>query len=552
MMKKFLLSVGLVLACSGSTFAQKGKNHNFEISKNLEIFNDIYKQLDRFYVDTLNADTVIGWAIDAMLQRVDPFTVYYSEDKMDDLKQMTTGKYAGMGAMIRYNKKLDRVVVMEPTEGSPSQLIGIKAGDIILSIDDKDMKGVPVDKVSKTLRGDAGTGFVLKVQRYGESKPLSFKIVRQNIQTPAVPYYGMIREQVGYICLSGFTENCARDVRRAVIDLKEKGARSLVLDLRGNPGGLLAEASEIVNLFVSRGQKLIYTKGKMSSIDTEYWAQKEPLDLKIPLVALVDGRTASSAEVVAGALQDLDRAVIIGTRTYGKGLVQVPREAPYHGSLKVTTGRYYIPSGRCIQAYDYRHLNSDGSVGTVPDSLTKVFKTASGREVRDGGGINPDLIVKPDSLPTMVYELAESDALFDWVTQFVAEHKTIASAADFELTDEQYADFVKTIEKSDFSYNGRSEQLFKMLQTVARREGYYEEAEAEFNALFSKFQRHLGDDLKKFKKQIMPFLCDEIIRRYYYQKGAIIHQLKEDTSLDEALKVINDNARYTQILNPQK
>lgn len=551
-MKKFLLSVGLVLACSGSTFAQKSKNHNFEISKNLEIFNDIYKQLDRFYVDTLNADTVIGWAIDAMLQRVDPFTVYYSEDKMDELKQMTTGKYAGMGALIRYNKKLDRVVIMEPAEGSPSQLVGIKAGDIILSIDDKDMKGVSVDKVSRMLRGDSGTGFVLKVQRYGEVKPLSFKIVRQNIQTPAVPYYGMIREQVGYICLSGFTENCARDVRRAVIDLKQKGARSLVLDLRGNLGGLLAEASEIVNLFVPRGQKLIYTKGKMSSNNTEYWAQKEPLDLKIPLVVLVDGRTASSAEVVAGALQDLDRAVIIGARTYGKGLVQVPREVPYNGSLKVTTGRYYIPSGRCIQAYDYRHLNSDGSVGVVPDSLTKVFKTASGREVRDGGGINPDITVKPDSLPTMVYELAESDALFDWVTQFVTEHKTIASAADFELTDEQYADFVKTIEKSDFSYNGRSEQLFKMLQTVARREGYYEEAEAEFNALFSKFQRHLGDDLKKFKKQIMPFLCDEIIRRYYYQKGAIIRQLKEDTGLDKALDVINDNAEYMKVLNQKK
>ena len=375
-MKKIFLAAGLCCMSAIPVSAQKDSNHNFEISKNLEIFNDIYKQLDMFYVDSLSADTVIEWGIDAMLRQVDPFTMYYPEEGMDELKEMTTGKYAGIGAVIRFYKKEDRVMVIEPQEDSPAIEAGVKGGDLILSIDGKDMKGKSTQEVSENLRGDAGTTFELTVKRAGVEHPLSFKITRRNIAMPPVPYYGMVADGIGYIYFERFVDGCSRDVRRAVVDLKEQGAKALVIDMRGNPGGPLSEAVEVTNLFVPRGQKVVYTKGKLASVNSEHYTKKEPLDVDIPVAVLVDGSTASSAEIVSGAWQDWDRAVIVGERTYGKGLVQMIREVPYHGSLKVTTSRYYIPSGRCIQAYDYRHLNPDGSAKTLPDSLTKAFKTA--------------------------------------------------------------------------------------------------------------------------------------------------------------------------------
>ena len=436
--------------------AQKSDNHNFEISKNLEIFNDIYKQLDLFYVDTLSADTVIEWGIDAMLRQVDPFTEYYPEEGLDALKEMTTGKYAGVGAIIRYYKKEDYVMIVEPLEDSPARDAGVKAGDLIVAIDGEDMKGKNTQEVSNQLRGDAGSTFELSVKRTGVEEPLVFKVTRRNIAMPPVPYYGMVSDSVGYIYFERFVDGCSRDVRRAVVDLKEKGAKSLVLDLRSNGGGLLREAVEVANLFIPRGKKVVYTKGKLASVNSEYYTEKEPLDLDIPMVVLVDGGTASSAEIISGAWQDLDRAVIVGRRTYGKGLVQMIRELPYHGSLKVTTSRYYIPSGRCIQAYDYRHLNPDGSAGTVPDSLTRVFKTAGGREVRDGGGIKPDVVVEPDSLPSIVYDVAASDVLVEYVNQFANAHPSIAPAGEFSLSDEDYDDFVKLVEQSDFTYKRRT------------------------------------------------------------------------------------------------
>lgn len=548
-MKKLFLTAGLYCVALLS-FAQKSGNHNFEISKNLEIFNDIYKQLDLFYVDTLEADTVIGWAIHSMLRQVDPFTVYYPEDDMDELKEMTTGKYAGVGSVIRYYKKEDRVMMVEPWEDSPATEAGVKAGDVILTIDGKDVKGMNVQQVSKMLRGDAGTVFELVVKRPEAEEPLTFRITRRNIVMPSVPYYGMIADGVGYVYFERFGENGSRDVRRAVIDLKEQGARSLILDLRGNGGGPLVEAVEVANLFIPRGQMVVYTKGKLASVNSEHYTKKEPLDTKIPVVVLVDGSTASSAEIVSGALQDLDRAVIVGTRTYGKGLVQMIREAPYHGSLKVTTSRYYIPSGRCIQAYDYRHLNPDGSAGTVPDSLTRAFRTAGGREVRDGGGINPDIVITPDSLPSLVYDMADSEVLLEYVNRYVAAHPSIAPAGEFVLADEDYDDFVKMVAESDFTYKRRTEEMMKLLERTARFEGCYDDAKDEFEALARKMTGDVSADMGRFKERIKSLLELEIVTRYYFRKGAVRQQLRDDDEVKAALEILSDPARYERLLKP--
>ena len=550
-MKKIACIIGFLTWVS-SLSAQKGYNHNFEISKNLEIFNDIYKQLDLFYVDTLSADTVIEWGINAMLRKVDPFTEYYSESNMDELKEMTTGKYAGVGSVIRYYKKEERVMLVEPWEDSPATKAGIKAGDIIMSIEGKDVKGMSNAEVSKLLRGEPGTTFEISVKRSGEEQPLVFKVTRENIVMPPVPYYGMLNDEVGYIFFDRFVEGCSRDVRRAIVELKAQGARSLVLDMRGNPGGPMSEAIEVTNLFVPRGKKIVYTKGKLASVNAEHYSKKEPLDTEIPLVVLVDGSSASSAEIVSGALQDLDRAVIVGTKTYGKGLVQMIREVPYHGSMKVTTSRYYIPSGRCIQAYDYRHLNPDGSAGTVPDSLTKVFKTAAGREVRDGGGINPDCVVTPDSLPSIVYDIAASDVLLEYVGQFVASHPEIDVPGEFTLSDKDYAQFVELVKSSDFTYKRRTEEVMKLLERTARFEGCYEVAKEEFEALAKKMVGDVSIDLERSKKDIRPLLENDIVTRYYFRKGALEHQLRDDKAVEAALEILADPERYKKILSPKK
>lgn len=551
-MKKIFVLMALVLFVAGPFRAQKSGNHNFEINRNLEVFSDIYKKLDMLYVDTLDADTVIGWAIKSMLRQVDPYTVYYSEDNMEELKTMTTGKYAGIGALVRYIKKEDRVVISEPYENTPAQRAGVRAGDVIQTIDGKDVKGLPVDKVSELLRGEPGSTFELVVKRYGYQEPLVFQITRENIQMPSIPYYNMLDQHIGYIALNSFTENISQEVRRALVDLKERGAQSLILDLRGNGGGSLRDAVNIVNLFVPKGKLVISTKGKLKSANEDYYTQSEPVDPDIPMAVLVDGWSASASEIVSGSLQDLDRAVIIGMRTYGKGFVQGVRELPYHGGLKVTTSRYYIPSGRCIQAYDYRHLNPDGSVGTVPDSLTRVFKTAAGREVRDGGGIKPDIVMKPDSLPTVVRELALNDVLPAYVNEYVFRHKQIVAADSFDISDEDYAAFVQKVKESGFTYNRRSDEVLNLLKETARMEGYYNGAKAEFDALEAKFTQDLETDLMRNKDKIKPFLNDEIVRRYYFQKGGIMLQLRDDPDVKEAKRILTDRNAYEKILQPVK
>ena len=400
-MKKVLVSLLMVLLAAPA-FAQIDRDHDFKTAKNMDIFNSIYKNLDLMYVDTLDAQEVVGNGIKAMLGSLDPYTTYYPEEKVNELKNMLTGKYAGVGAVVRYNFQLQRVCISEPYENMPAAEVGLKKGDIILSIDDEDMTNKDVAYVSDHLRGDPGTSFIIKVKRPSTGKTLKMKITRRTIQMPFLPYYGMLEGGYGYINFNSFTDNCAKDVRRAFIDLKKQGAKGLVFDLRNNGGGSVSEAVSIINMFLPKGKTVLKMQGKLQRSNKEYKTSVEPVDSVMPMVVLVNGNSASASEIMSGSLQDYDRAIILGTRTYGKGLVQTTMDLPYNGQMKLTTAKYYIPSGRCVQALNYKHAKG-GYVEHVPDSLTKVFYTANGREVRDGGGVKPDVEVKPDSLPNIAF-----------------------------------------------------------------------------------------------------------------------------------------------------
>lgn len=528
--------------------AQVTENHHSKVARNLEIFNEIYKAIDLYYVDTLAADTVIQWAIDGMLSNVDPFTGYYPADD-DDLRQMATGKYAGIGSIIRFHKAHDRVVIDEPYENTPSQDAGLKSGDIILTIDGKDIKGMMPHKVTNMLRGEAGTTLELRFKRPGEKKERTAHITRRTIQMPAIPYYGIIDDGIGYINLNSFTAGCAREMRHALLQLMSQGAKGLVLDLRDNGGGSINEAVDITNLFLPKGTKVVYTKGKQAATNHEYSTTTDPIAPDMPLVVMVNGMSASSSEIVCGSLQDMDRAVVIGTRTFGKGLVQAIRNMPYRGELKVTTGRYYIPSGRCIQAHEYNH---DGSSKAIPDSLRKTFYTKGGRVVKDGGGILPDSVIMNDTLPTMIFDLVQSDNFFDWATDFVSKHPNIDAPGTFHITDSIYADFCSYIEGSKFTYNRRSDEVIKLLRQVANMEGYLEYAEEEMKALEAKFAPDIHRDLERMRKYVIPYLESEIITRYYHQKGNIRHSLPKDKVYRIAVNILQDSEAYNAFLQSPK
>ena len=551
-MKKFLnrqngiIAVIVLIAVAFFGF-KKGDDRNFQIAKNLDIFNAIVKELDMFYVDTIDPNKTIREGIDNMLYSLDPYTVYYPENDQDELEMMVKGSYGGIGSLIRYNPKLQYTVIAEPYEGMPAAESGLKAGDILLEIDGKDLKNN--SDVSTLLRGQVGTSVKLKVQRPGVKEPLEFTIVRRSIQMPTIPYYGIMEGQVGYINLSSFSGTPSKDFKNAFLDLKKQGATSLVIDLRNNGGGLLDQAVEIVNFFVPRGKTIVTTKGKIKQASNTYKTLREPLDTDIPIAVLVNSGTASSSEILSGSLQDLDRAVIVGNRTYGKGLVQVPRSLPYGGNLKITTSKYYIPSGRCVQAIDYAHRNEDGSVARIPDSLTTVFHTAAGREVRDGGGVSPDIEVKQERLPNILYYLVRDNLIFDYATDYCLKHPVVASAEKFELTDADYTDFKNKVKGADFKYDQQSEKILKTLKEAAEFEGYMKEASDEFKALENKLTHNLDRDLDYFSKDIKAMIAEEIIKRYYYQRGAIIQQLKGDNELDEAVKILTNPERYQQILS---
>lgn len=552
-MKKIIRALLLLAAITSSTatLAQNDSDHNFEVKKQLDVFNAIYKNLDMIYVDTLDAQEVVGTAIRAMLKSLDPYTEYYPEENMKDLREIYTGKFAGIGALIRYNTKLKRVVIDEPYEGMPAAQAGLRKGDIILSIDDSSMVDKSVSYVSSHLRGDPGTSFILKIQRPSTGKKMQMKITRRTVQTPSVPYYGMWREGIGYLNLRQFTEGCSKEVRNALIEMKEQGMQGLVLDLRQNGGGSEAEAVQIVNLFVPKGKLIVSNRGKLKRSNIDYYTKMEPLDSIMPLVVLVGDMTASASEITSGALQDLDRAVILGTRTYGKGLVQTSVDLPYNGNLKLTSNKYYIPSGRCIQAINYKHAQG-GYTEHIPDSLTKVFYTAGGREVRDGGGIMPDVVVEPDSMPNIAYYLATSGAdstevMLDWEVNYIAHHPTIAPASQFAITDEEYEDFKQCVIKSGFNYDPESEKYLQNLIRLAKFEGYYDDAKEDFDKLEKKLTHNLEKDLDFNKEAIKKILANDIVAAYYYQSGATVNSLIGDKQMEEACRLLNAPEEYRKL-----
>ena len=544
----FILPIALFITFCFSAF--KRDNHNFELSKQLNIFNTLVKEIDLFYVDTIMPEKVIKEGIDAMLSKLDPYTTYYNEEGSNELKMMITGKYAGIGSLIRFHEKENTTVIAEPYDNMPAAKAGLQIGDLIQSINGVSVIGMSSDSVSNMLRGEAGTKLSIVVKRPGEKELVTIKLVRENIALPALPYYGIVRDSIGYLQLESFTDGCSKEMRRAIIDLKNKGAHSYIIDLRSNGGGSLMEAIEIVNLFVPKGLNIVETKGKIKRSNEIYKTTREPIDTVSPLIVLVDGQTASAAEIVSGSLQDLDRAVIIGTRTYGKGLVQVTRELPYNGYLKVTTSKYYIPSGRCIQAIDYSHRNADGSVARTPDSLTNVFHTAAGREVRDGGGIQPDIEPKGEKLTTLLFSLVQDMSIFDFATEYKLKHPAIAPAETFELSDEDYEAFKNFLKSSGFSYDKESYKSLIKFKKVLELEGYTDATKQEIEKLEKILQHNLDHDLTFFAKDVKRFLSDEIIKRYYSQKGGIVYALRDDTDMEESFKLLADREKYNKILQP--
>ncbi len=550
---KAFLMVSAFMVCGLPALAQDS-DHNFKVAKNLDVFNTIYKHLDMMYVDTLNADEVVGNGINAMLESIDPYTEYFPEDKDKDVKMLLQGKYAGIGSLIRYNFKLRRVCIDEPYENMPAAEVGLKKGDIILSIDGEDMTSKDNNYVSEHLRGDAGTTFELKVLRPSTNKEMKFKITRRTIQMPAVPYYGLQSNGMGYINLNSFTEGCSKDVRNAIIEMKTQGMKGLVFDLRGNGGGSESEAVNIVNCFIPNGKLVVSNRGKLKRANRDYLTTVEPVDTVMPVVVLVNGNSASSSEITSGALQDFDRAVIMGTKTYGKGLVQTIIDLPYNGKMKLTTNYYYIPSGRCIQKVKYKHANG-GSAEVLADSLAKTFYTMNGRPVKEGGGIMPDVEVKPDSLPNIAYYLAgvsdSADVLNSYVVDYIATHPTIAPAADFVLSDADYEQFKQSVMNSKFKYDAISEKSLENLEKVAKFEGYYDEAKPEFEALKKKLKHDLAKDLDYNKESIRELITNDIVAAYYYQRGAIQSSLRSDKQVKEAFRLLASPDEYRALLRPK-
>lgn len=559
-------SIFILLAFCSLCFAQaqtntdkeKQQQRYFDINKNIEVFNSVLREIDMFYVDSVDINKTVRNGIDNMLGRLDPYTTYLDQEDLKEFSTQITGEYAGIGAAIAH--KDGKIVISDPFEGKPADKAGLKAGDYILEIDGKDM--TTCDKVegevyartlsnfvSNNLKGQPGTKIQIKVERPGAKKPMTFDVIREKITIDVIPYYGFVDSSTGYISLTSFTDKSANDMKKAFLELKEQGATSLIIDLRQNGGGILEEAVQIVNMFVPKGKVVLSTKGKLKQQDRTYLTTLDPIDTEIPIVVLIDRGSASASEIVAGSLQDMDRAILLGERTFGKGLVQTTRQIPFDGALKVTTAKYYIPSGRCIQAIDYSHRNADGSVGRIADSLTTVFYTEKGRMVRDGGGVSPDIKFEEEKIPSMTYYLSNQYIVFDWATNWTLKHKKIEAPEKFSITDEDYEDFKTFVKSKDFKYDQMSEKSMTSLKEVMEFEGYMKYAGEEFKALEAMLVPNLDRDLETFKDEITKLLNTEIIKRYYFQKGEAIYTLKNDKEIAKAIEILKDNNLYTKTLS---
>ena len=534
----FLLSVNVLFTSAQNT-------NYFETSKNIEIFTDLYKELDLFYVDEVNSGDLIKTAIDQMLKSLDPYTTYIPESDIEDYRFMTTGQYGGIGSMI--TKRGEYVFISEPYEGFPAQKAGLMAGDKIVEVNGKSAKGKSTEELSSVLKGQPNTEVTVLLERDGELLTKTFK--REKVTVKSVPYYGFLKDGIAYIKLRSFTRNCANDIKDALTDLKsQQELKGIVLDLRSNPGGLLNESIDIVNLFVEKGEEIVVTKGKIKEWKKSYKSRKNPEYLETPLIVLINSNSASASEIVSGSIQDLDRGVIIGRRSYGKGLVQQTRKLSYNSQLKVTVAKYYIPSGRCIQALDYSNRNEDGSVGTVPDSLISTFYTRNGREVKDGGGVMPDIKMKNEEIADVTISIIRKRLIFDFATEFRYKNEEIAAVEDFEITDEIFDDFISFLSDKEYEYTTSTEEALDIFKEITDEEGTSELIEEEFTLLLEKIKSNKKNDLQNSKKELKEFLANEIVSRYYYQEGRIIERLQHDKDIEEALRLLDNLEEYQSIL----
>lgn len=534
----------LLVAGISTGFLISQDTREFRIAKNLDIFFTLFRELNTFYVDEINPDKIIKTGIDDMLKTLDPYTVYFPESDADEFTIMTTGKYGGIGSLVRAAG--DYTVISEVYKGFPADIAGIKAGDILKKVDGTSLKGFTTDKVSEKLKGNPGTDIKLTIERNGKDLDMSLK--REKIVIPPVPYYGMIDSKTGYIRFTSFTQNCIEDVKKALVSLKGSNAQQIILDLRGNPGGLLTEAVDIVNLFVGPGNEVVSTKGKVKQFDEDFKTAKNAVDEKIPLAVIINRGSASASEIVAGAIQDLDRGIIVGQRSYGKGLVQITRPLSYNTQLKVTTAKYYIPSGRCIQTRDFSHPNEDGSVGIIPDSLISEFKTRNGRIVKDGGGIAPDVEILPETLSQIATELYMRNYIFDYATAYYWAHPEIKTPEQFAFTDKDYSDFKTLLLNRKFSYKTVTEESLNELIANAKKEKYYDMHKDLFTDLEKDIAHSLDQDLTVFRSEITKLIEDEIISRYFYEDGSIAWTIKKDEQVSKALQVLNNKEEYISII----
>ena len=543
-MKKKLIFISLFIS---SLTLLSFKSDYFEIAKNLEIFTDLYKELNTYYVDETDPGKLIKSAMDEMLQNLDPYTNYIPESEIEDFQFMTTGQYGGIGAMI--TKRDEYVYISEPYEGFPAQKSGLMAGDKILEVNNISVKGKSTEEVSKLLKGQPNTNVSILIERKYINEPFEVSFKREKVTVGSVPYFGLLENNVGYVKLRSFTRNCSNDLKNAILKLKEQSATSLILDLRGNPGGLLNESVKIANFFVNQGEDIVSTKGKIKSWEKVYTATNKPIDTEIPLVVLIDQSSASASEIVSGSLQDLDRAVIVGKRSFGKGLVQQTRKLSYNSQLKLTVAKYYIPSGRCIQALDYSNRNEDGSVGKIADSLSTEFRTKNNRKVYDGGGITPDLVTESEVSSKILLSLFRERLFFDYATEYRLKNENILSAKDFKITDEKFLDFKNFLSDKEYEYETDTEKAYKKLKKVAEEENYFESMKNNFDLLVTKIDDAKSDDLEKNKDFVKEILANEIVSRYYYQKGRIQSSLNYDKDILEAITVLSDSTKYKQILS---